>query len=217
MAGDRPALAAALRLLPGVASVEPAEDRAGGELEALLVRLCAGVDRPTVEAAVGRVAAAHFGCPDVDERVRIVEPDDPAVRQQLPAAPGVRPGRLQIHRTHVVTAGDEVAATVVLSTGSRTTTGTSTGAVTGGGVGRAVATAVLDALAGLLPDSVRLELEHVQTQWGRDATVLVHVVLVSDAGMQRLTGVAAVRHDEVDAVVRATLDAANRRVEALLQ
>lgn len=216
MAGDRPALAAALRLLPGVASVEPAEGDAGGELESLLVRLCPGADRCTVEAAVGRVSAAHFGCTDVHERVRIVEAADTA-RQQLPPVPGPRSGRPQIHRTHVVTAGDEVNATVVLSSGSRTATGTSTGAVTGGGVGRAVATAVLHALDGLLPSSVRLELEHVQTQWGRDATVLVHVVLVSEAGMQRLTGAAPVRHDEIDAVVRATLDAANRRIEALLQ
>lgn len=210
----------AVRQLPGVSSAE-ADVGPAGDVSALRVRITPGADRAAVEAAVRRVADAHFGCGQSADRVRILGDPEVASRRSRvgespPAAPAPRRGRMRILRTDVVFAGAEVTATVVLAAGPHTATGSSSGGIAGGGAHRAVATAALRALEGLLAPGVRLELEQVQTQQGQDPVVLVRLSLVSADGAQRLTGAALVRHDECDAVVRAALDAANRRVEALL-
>jgi predicted secreted protein len=80
-----------------------------------------------------------------------------------------------------------------------------------------VAEATLRAVEGLLTQPLHLELEHVErSDAGAAPVVLVHVSLVSNQGVQRLAGSAVVHDDESGAVVRAALDAVNRRVEALV-
>jgi hypothetical protein len=80
-----------------------------------------------------------------------------------------------------------------------------------------VAVAALRALEELLREGATLELEavHVHRAEG-EPIVLVRLTLQDGPALHDLTGSAAVRGDESDAVVRAVLDAANRRIEALL-
>ncbi len=218
MSGDGAPVVAAVRQLPGVSSAE-ADYEPGGAVTALRVGLSPGVDRLAVEAAVRRVSRAHFGSALDRERVRIVDvttsPQQAGTSGERPlAVPETSAARLRILRTDVTTVEGQVTARVTLSSSGRTTTGLAHGVVGGGGARRAVATATLRALDGLLPEA-GLELDHVQAS-AQDDVVLVRLSLVTADGEQALVGAALVPHDMSDAVVRATLDAVNRRVEALL-
>jgi hypothetical protein len=106
---------------------------------------------------------------------------------------------------------------VSLSYREGTVSGAATGTATQSGVQRAVATGSLRAVEELIGGKARFELEHVEvTRSGRDRTALVSVTMVSGAGSDRLTGSAVVREDARQAVIRAVLDAVNRRLEPLL-
>jgi hypothetical protein len=110
-----------------------------------------------------------------------------------------------------------VTAAVSLSYREGTVRGEATGTATQSGVQRAVATAALRAIELLIGTSARFELEHVEvTRSGPDRTALVSVTMVSGTGTDRLTGSAVVREDARQAVIRAALDAVNRRLEPLL-
>ena len=64
---------------------------------------------------------------------------------------------------------------------------------------------------------MRLELEHLETPpTGQPARGVVEISLVTRRGAERLTGVSTIRDDARQAVVRATLDALNRRLESYL-
>ena len=54
------------------------------------------------------------------------------------------------------------------------------------------------------------------TPMGTERTVVVLLTLLTSRGGEVLTGAAAVRDDVRQAVIRATLDALNRRLELLL-
>jgi hypothetical protein len=215
VSGDGAPVVAAVRQLPGVSSAE-ADYEPSGAVTALRVGLSPGVDRLAVEAAVRRVSRAHFGAALDRERVRIV---DVGTSLEQAAASGGRPqavpatgsARLRILCTDVTTAGGQVTARVVLSGTGGTTTGLANGVVGRGGVRRVVATATLRALDSLMPEA-GLTLDDVQS--AQDDVVLVRLSLIAADGEQALVGAALVRHDESDAVVRATLDAVNRLVKA---
>ena len=84
-------------------------------------------------------------------------------------------------------------------------------------VHRAVAHATLRAVEQCVGGVVRLELEHLETPTlGTDRAVVVEVSMITRRGSERLTGVSAVRDDARQAVIRATLDALNRRLETYL-
>jgi hypothetical protein len=77
--------------------------------------------------------------------------------------------------------------------------------------------ATLDAVGGLVTEQVRFELDHLDVaQTGVSRTVLAGVTLVTSRGTEQLTGAAVVREDVRQAVIRATLDSLNRRIEKLL-
>lgn len=211
---------AAVRQLPGVSLAETGCD-GEGRVEEVRVQLSPGAAWSDVEPAVRRLVQAGDPTP---QQVRVVSLDGTPAHQAPapgPAAPVQQPaprgGRVQVRRLDLSTVGPQVTATVELATGTRTATGSCCGAVSGSGLPRAVATATLRALQQLLRDAAHLELEHVDVLRTRaDPLAFVHLSLVSVDGAQLLAGAALVRHDQSDAVVRAVLDAANRRVEALL-
>ena len=225
MSQDLSAIAAALRELPGVSAAVVDADSQGG-VDALRLGLAPGVDGLAVAGEASRLVHERFGAVVDADQVRIVDastlppPLPPAHPQDapdvalVPAQRGVRP---EIVRTDLITTGLEFSATVILSSQARAATGDARGAVTATGMQRAVAQATLRAVERLSRDSARMELEHLEvTQTGGERTVLVALTLVSSRGAERLTGAAVVREDESRAVVRATLDALNRRLETLL-
>lgn len=226
---DTPALErlrAALRQVPGVTEVDVTPDSDGG-LGTLRLDLAPGADEAVVASTVGRLLREQFDLGVDADRVQVVEDAVGPGATEHHDEPG-RPGgaevpapraaaRPSISRMHLVSSGLDVTAAVTLSSGERTAVGEARGAASQSGVHRAVATATLRAVEDLVDGQVRLELDHLEiTPMGSDRTVVVSLSLLTGRGAERLTGAAAVREDVRQAVIRATLDALNRRLEMLL-
>ncbi len=130
-----------------------------------------------------------------------------------PAADPVRVSRrVVVERVVVSTERQEVRASVHLRHGEAVHEGIATRPATGAGVHRALAAATASAVEVMVPSSARLEVDHIDLlQVGPDHIAVVVLSLLTSSGIDRLTGSALVRGDSRDAVVRATLDALNRR------
>ena len=216
---DQRALVEALRAVPGVTDADVTPDSDGG-LGTLRLDLEPGVDEAAVASTVGRLLREQFGLGVDADRVQVVEDAvvDSYPEVDVPGIPAQRaPIRPSISRMHLVSSGLDVTASVTLSSGERTAVGEARGAASQTGVHRAVAAATLRAVEQLADDQVRFELDHIEvTPMGSERTVLVSLTLLTGRGAERLTGAAAVREDVRQAVIRATLDALNRRLEMLL-
>jgi hypothetical protein len=125
--------------------------------------------------------------------------------------------RPSIAKIHLVSEGLDVTASVTLSGAGRVAVGEARGLASQSGVHKAGASATLRAVEELVGGAVRVELEHLEiTSMGHEKTVVVLLTLLTAQGSEPLTGAAAVRDDVRQAVIRATLDALNRRLELLL-
>jgi hypothetical protein len=108
----------------------------------------------------------------------------------------------------------ELWATVHLRAGEALYTGTASATATGSGANRAVVGATARAAESAMGGSVRLDVEAVDMLGiGSDRVGVVVVTLLSERGVDRVTGAALVRGDARETLVRATLDALNRRTE----
>lgn len=222
MTAEASDIVAAVLRVPGVSSADLETDAGDGTV-AVHVGITEGADGRAVADAVNRALHEQLGSTAAPARVHLLEDEAPephrphtsgAVSTQLPVQATARPS---IVRVDVVTTGLEHAATVALTSRTRAATGEARGIATVNGMRRAAATATLRALERLLRDEARLELEQVMTTGtGADRTVVVVLTMVSGRGTEQLTGAAVLREDEPRAIVRATLDALNRRLEALL-
>jgi hypothetical protein len=211
IATDYAEIVAALRAVPGVAEADVVPDDDGGGLGLLRLGLSPGVDEVQVASRVGRLLRERFGLGVDADQVQLIED---AETLDVSSQSGHRP---VISRMQLVSSGLDVSASVSLTFQGRVVRGESTGTATQSGVQRAVAAASLHAVEQLISSRARFELEHVEvTASGRDRTALVSVTMVSGAGTDRLTGSAMVREDARQAVIRAVLDAVNRRLEPLL-
>ena len=211
--GDIREIVAALKAVPGVAEADVEPDDGGPGV--LRLGLLPGVDEVEVATSVGRLLRERFGLGVDAERVQLVE--DAAIPPEVPAQREEQRPRPAIQRMHLTSTGLEITAKVTLGHQGRSSVGECMGTATQSGVHRAVAGATLRAVEALLADRVRFELEHVEvTPTGRDRTALVAITMLSASGGEKLTGAAVVRDDARQAVIRATLDAVNRRVERML-
>ncbi len=106
-----------------------------------------------------------------------------------------------------------VLAAVTLLHGGSAHVGEAEGAPTPAATARAVATATLRALDGIVPPGLRLDVDAVALAAVGDGTVaVVRVIWLTAEGAEHLTGSSEVRDDARHAVIRATLDAVNRRL-----
>ena len=129
-----------------------------------------------------------------------------------------RPPRILIQRMQLVSAGLGVTTSVSLNWLGQSYVGESSAAATPTSVHRSVATATLRALEEVVGTAARFELEQLEiNQLGPDRAVVVVVAMLTSVGSERLTGVSVVREDVRQAVIRATLDSLNRRLESLLE
>ena len=120
--------------------------------------------------------------------------------------------RVVVDRVSVVTEQHEVHASVRLRHGARAHEGTARRPATGAGAHRALAEATAAAVEAVVGARARLDVDQVDLlQVGPDHVAVVVLTLLAASGIDRLTGSALVRSDAQDAVVRATLDALNRR------
>lgn len=209
----------AILSVPGVAgaSIGEAEDSAR---ERLRIRLDSGHHPDRVAVAVAAMLRQRFGL-DVDPaaiRPRPAPTDAPvrpaAEQRKVTVVDFARPA---IEDVTVSTEGLEVQATTVLAVAGRAVHGRATGAATRTATLRTIARATLDAVERLFPGKVKTDLDGFELSAdGDDELARVTVTLLTDAGADRLIGVSLVRDDPDRAVVRATLDAVNRRVGLLL-
>jgi hypothetical protein len=147
------------------------------------------------------------------------EPDEsdlepgPSSAPQVDDEPAVE-SRLVLDRVEVATGRLELWATVQLRAGDVVHTGTASATATGTGSYRAVVAATARAAESALGGTVRLDVEAVDLIGvGADQVGVVVITLLTDRGVDRLTGAALFRGDGMQTLVRATLDALNRRTD----
>lgn len=121
--------------------------------------------------------------------------------------------RIRIERTRV-----DTTLEVTLDLGDRRADGRATASIGERRHDRVAAEATLGAVGQLLPDTVSLDLQDVATteQEGPAPTAHVWLTLLGPGRQEDTVGSAIVRHELADAVARATLDAVNRWLPALL-
>lgn len=173
--------------------------------------------QPVVDAPDAPTETATPQAPRASSAVGIeLAMPEPPGGLQLEAPLGRGP-RMTIERVQVVTAGLSVTSTVTLAIGDQVEVGEVAGVASASGVHRTVANATLLAVAALVGDVARFELEHVEiSSTPGEQTALALVTMLSDRGGERLSGSSVVRDDQRQAVIRAVLAAVNRRVEPLL-
>jgi hypothetical protein len=142
-----------------------------------------------------------------------------------PLDPGDNPGpRVIIENVHVNTFGADATVEVRLRAGGRSASGVATGPAVDGYLLRLCAAATAGAVDDLLSTSqhqdgpARCFVEHAAAVSFGPMQVAVVVLLLSCGGgwVEQLAGSAVVTGDDRHAMVRATLSAVNRRLEALL-
>ncbi|MEO3819362.1 hypothetical protein [Plantactinospora sp. B24E8] len=141
-----------------------------------------------------------------------------------PLNPGSPPGpRVIIDHVQVSTFGLDATVEVRLAAGDQPAAGLATGPAVDGYVLRLCAVAAAAAIDELLSSSTRVTergrcfVEHAAVvPFGSCEVATVVVLLVCDGWVEQLAGSALVAGDPRQAVVRATLSAVNRRLEALL-
>ncbi|MFI5890494.1 hypothetical protein ACIA5D_10285 [Actinoplanes sp. NPDC051513] len=155
----------------------------------------------------------------VGEVVPVDEPGPPR-----PLYPGEHPyPRVVIENVHVNTFGTDATVEVRLAVGGRSASGSASGPSVDGYLLRLCASATAGAVDQLLatsqhPDGpARCFVEHAAAVPFGNSQVAVVVMLLSCNGwVEQLAGSAVVTGDDRHAMVRATLAAVNRRLEALL-
>jgi len=121
--------------------------------------------------------------------------------------------RAQIKSINAEVAGVYVNMAVSLELEGEIFVGKATGPASRTGRDRLVAEATLDGITQYLQGAFTFALEDVEiVRLGRESIAVSCVVLVTSLGEQAFAGSALVRQNEKDSIVRATLDAINRRL-----
>jgi hypothetical protein len=158
-----------------------------------------------------------------DEELGVVVPvEEPGPPR--PLDPGEHPGpRIVIENVHVNTFGTDASVEVRLGVGGKVASGVASGPAVDGYLLRLCATATVGAVDELLatsehPDGpARCFVEHAAAvRFGTTEVAVVVLLLSCNSWVEQLAGSAVVTGDDRHAMVRATLAAVNRRLEALL-
>lgn len=223
----------ALSVVPGVEHVALEFDGHGRGV--LRIRLAAGADGDEVVGAAVAGLRRRFGQGVDASRLRLTgprgrpvvavvddapsrpAPEDAAANRGRTSRSGGRTpvataARVAVEDVEVVTELLQVRANVRLRSGGTLHTGSATAAATPSGGHRAVVSATARAVEHAAGGLVRLDVEAADVvQVGSDGIGVVVVTMVADGRLDRLTGSAIVREDRSESLVRATLDALNRR------
>jgi hypothetical protein len=174
-------------------------------------------------AEIGYADFKHAEPAEGDDRAAV---DDvaPEVSPPRPLVPSGPPGpRVIIDEVQVITQGLDATVEVRLAAAGRHAVGVANGPAVDGYVQRMCAIAASSAIDDLLarsgaePEPGRCYVEHAAVVPFGGCQVAVVVLLLSCEGwVEQLAGSAVVTGDPRQAIVRATLAAVNRRLEALL-
>ena len=177
------------------------------------------VDLPVLIAPPQRRAAHRRDDGPLSAPRPALEPTPDPEPEPMPE-PGLEPApeepaRLVLERVEVASERLQLWATVHLGRGELRFSGTAGASASTAGAHRAVAAATARAAESALGAGVRLDVEAVDVlAVGQDQIGVVIVTLLTERGLDRLTGAALVRGDGRETIVRATLDALNRRAES---
>jgi hypothetical protein len=162
---------------------------------------------------------AQFGIPIDHKKISIALLGRDAIKSETSAPAESQPVRTAVARPkirsiHATVSGVQASASVVLEIGDLEYEGTSSGPASQTGRLRLVSLATLDAVSQYSDASLSFALEDVSIlKLGREKVAVACIALVSSLGEQTFSGSAMVRqNDNNDSVVRATLDAINRRM-----
>jgi hypothetical protein len=190
-----------------------------------VVSEAAGVECRVTEARAlgGRGARKRaVEAPAVRTYQRVVDQGRDSVPAHHPLAGGPGAARVLLDQVEVGTQGTDAVVEVRLSADGRSVVGVARGPAFDGYVLRLAAVAGANAIDELLagPDGAaraRCFIEHATVVPMGGCEVAVVVLLLAHSGwVEELSGSAVVNGDQRQAVVRATLAAVNRRLEALL-
>jgi len=121
--------------------------------------------------------------------------------------------RPRICSINATVSGVQASASVVLEIAGTEYVGKSSGAASRTGRLRLVSSATLDAVSQYTDAKMSFALEDVAIlNMGREKVAVACIALVTQTGEQTFSGSAMVRQNDNDSVVRATLDAINRRM-----
>lgn len=201
------ALEAELCRLPDVVAARLVADDIGRPLE-VHVLAHTGKHAKQIVRDVQSVALASFGL-DIDRRIVSVVQLTPNGDS---AAPPTAPARIRVQGIEVSTTGLRTSIRVTLSADAHAT-GFAEGASAAAIRSRLVAAATLDALRQLEPAASCLDVVGAEVaRVGSHDVALVTVVSVDASTESHLAGSAIVHQSPDDALVRAVLDAVNRRL-----
>jgi hypothetical protein len=153
---------------------------------------------------------AQFGIPIDHKKVSIAQLGrESIVIDEVAAAPA----RARINSVHTDVMGVRAVATVTLELEGEVYTGVAEGPASTTGRRRLVGQATLNAVEKYTAGTFGFALEDVAiVTLGRERVAVSCVILVTPLGEQALAGSALARQSENDSLVRATLDAINRRL-----
>lgn len=158
---------------------------------------------------------ARFGIPVDHRKISIAQ----LGRDSVPESPeearstAARPRILGINAS---VSGLQAAASVTLEIDGTEYVGMASGPASQTGRARHVALATLDAVSQYISEGTTFALEDVAVvQLGREKVSVACISLVTPFGEQSFSGSALMRQNDSDSIVRATLDAINRRIGLL--
>ncbi|MFP4636596.1 MAG: hypothetical protein ACLFRD_12095 [Nitriliruptoraceae bacterium] len=149
--------------------------------------------------------------------VRVVRTPSPAGEHQAGSGVTTSAPRAAIRDLDVHRGETEVSVTVRLEHEGRSGQGFRRAVATRPGIARAIAEATVEALRSLVGSQLLVGIDHVAVRpSGEPAAATVVLTLLAGRSEDTLLGSALLGDDPDRAVMRATLDALNRRVEPLL-
>jgi hypothetical protein len=156
---------------------------------------------------------ARFGIPVDHKKISIALLGRDALKADEPAPERSSAIRPRICSINASVSGVQASASVTLEIDGKDFVGTASGAASQTGRSRLVALAALDAVSQYTEATISFALEDVAiVQLGREKVAVSCIALVSGFGEQHFSGSALVRQNDNDSIVRATLDAINRRM-----
>lgn len=180
-----------------------------GEIEEIHVLALPSKSPKQLVRDIESTIMAAFGIAIDHKRVSIAQ----LGREMMPEpAPRERP-RARISTINAEVTGVHASITVVLDLEGETYVGSASGPASETARKRLVAQATLNAVEEYLHGTMSFALEDVEiVRLGRESVAVACVTLVTPLGEQALSGAALVRNNDRDSIVKATLDAINRRV-----
>ena len=153
---------------------------------------------------------ARFAIPIDHKRISIALLGREALADPESRSSHIRPRIISVHAS---TSGVQASVSVTLEIAETEYVGIASGPASQTGRSRLVAMATLDAISQYSVATIAFALEDVTiVQLGRETVAVSCISLVSGFGEQTLSGSALVRQNDNDSIVRATLDAINRRM-----